>query len=273
MVWFLVGCATQPHPPAVRLEMVPQPQEQEEDPFRIFPDTFRARAVAQEKKGELRQALFSWKIVRSFKPEDPESLENIEYLGKLIRTEADRHLQNGLDYLNSGSLQAARKEFLLVLAYDPEHQAALDYLRTKTSERDYTAYEIREGDTLESIVKRMYGDPKKDFLVTYFSGLGSNGELKPGTVLRLPIVEAEPKREIRAEAKAETKHRIVSPPKVLDKARAEDHYRKGVNYFLAEDLQRAIKEWGETLRLDPTHPNAKGDIEKARSLLVNIGLK
>ena len=79
--------------------------------------------------------------------------------------------------------------------------------------------------------------------------------------------------EKKPQVKSQVKKRIVSSPKVYDKARAEDHYKKGLNFFLAEDLQGAIKEWEETLRFDPGHPNAKRDIEKARSLLVNVGSK
>lgn len=50
----------------------------------------------------------------------------------------------------------------------------------------------------------------------------------------------------------------VPGPKGYDKAGAEDHYRKGLNYFLAEDLQGAIREWQETLRLDPSTRRQRG---------------
>ena len=269
-VLLLIGCTTT-RPPVARVEVPPE----REDPFQVFPDTYRTRALAYEKKGELQQALFAWKIVRSFRPDDPEGLEKIEQLQKRIQDVAGNHFQKGLDYLNNSSLQAARKEFLLVLAYDRENVAALEYLKTKTIEPDYTSYEIRQGDTISGIAKRIYGDPKRDFLIAYFNDLTSNDQLKAGMVLKLPILEAEPKREVRLEAKRENKNkpRTASPPKIYDKARAEEHYRKGVNYFLAEDLQGAIKEWEETLRLYPEHPNAKRDIEKARSLLLSMGSK
>ena len=196
-VSLLVGCAALQQP-AVRVDIAP---ESGEDPFRIFPDTYRTRALEHEKQGELRQALFAWKIVRSFKPDDPESLEKIEHLQKRIQAVADTHFQKGLDYLNKGSPQAARKEFLLTLTCNPEHEEALVYLKTKTAEPDYTTYEIRKGDTIGDIAKRMYGDPGKDFLVAYFNDLGSNDQLKPGMVLKLPILEPEPKPEARPEAK------------------------------------------------------------------------
>ncbi|MDQ1331383.1 MAG: LysM peptidoglycan-binding protein [Thermodesulfobacteriota bacterium] len=52
-----------------------------------------------------------------------------------------------------------------------------------------------------------------------------------------------------------------------NKSRAAEHYMNGVNYYMSQDLDKAIKEWTITLSLDPNHPNAKKDIENARSFL------
>ncbi len=51
------------------------------------------------------------------------------------------------------------------------------------------------------------------------------------------------------------------------KERAAEHYMSGVNYYMNQDLDKAIKEWEITLTLDPNYPNAKKDIENARSFL------
>jgi hypothetical protein len=51
---------------------------------------------------------------------------------------------------------------------------------------------------------------------------------------------------------------------------AQNHYRKGVAYFLAEKLEESIKEWEETLRLNPDHREAKRDLRKTRHLLENM---
>ncbi len=50
-------------------------------------------------------------------------------------------------------------------------------------------------------------------------------------------------------------------------ARAEALYRKGVKFFLNEELEKAIKAWSEVLKLNPDHPKAKQDIENAIRLL------
>ncbi len=56
----------------------------------------------------------------------------------------------------------------------------------------------------------------------------------------------------------------------MKKQLANSHYIKGVKYFTDEELDKAIKEWEETLDLDPNHPKAKKDIENARSLLQRL---
>ena len=50
-------------------------------------------------------------------------------------------------------------------------------------------------------------------------------------------------------------------------ARAETLYRKGVRFFLNEELEKAINAWSEALKLNPDHPKAKQDIENAIRLL------
>jgi len=51
---------------------------------------------------------------------------------------------------------------------------------------------------------------------------------------------------------------------------AEVHYINGIKYFTEEKLDRAIQEWEETLKLNPQHPKAKGDIENAAKLLQKL---
>jgi len=45
---------------------------------------------------------------------------------------------------------------------------------------------------------------------------------------------------------------------------AEGHYKQGLAYYSSGDLDKAIEEWQETLRLNPTHPQAGKDLQKAR---------
>lgn len=51
---------------------------------------------------------------------------------------------------------------------------------------------------------------------------------------------------------------------------AERHYAAGLKRFLAEDLEGAVQEWETTLKLDPAHPKAKKDMERARRMLEQV---
>ena len=51
---------------------------------------------------------------------------------------------------------------------------------------------------------------------------------------------------------------------------ADAHYKKGVKYFINEELESAIREWEKVLSLNPGHQKAAEDIENARQLLNKI---
>ncbi len=55
------------------------------------------------------------------------------------------------------------------------------------------------------------------------------------------------------------------------KALAEQHYKKGVQHFVDEMLEKAIAEWEKTLALDPNNQKAREDIENAKRLLEKLG--
>ncbi len=326
----LIGCAALP-PVSERPDL-------EKDTFRVLPKKYRLQAIEHERRKELYKALFCWEIVHGFTPHDPEALERIEALEIRIRKEADRHFQNGLDHFKKNSMQAARKELLNALTYNPDHKQALYYLKQHLTESDFILYETKEGATPRSIAREIYNDPDKDFLVAYFSNLDPGGRLKPGITLRLPIMEsartARPTypEDMLAKAKAlftageyqkalslaknileysptnkeardlvntsyyqlgtmfleqkkyqqslvmfkkldmdykNTREMVLYIEKQLQN-QAENHYRQGFGYFLAEKPEEAVKEWEQTLRLDPSHPKAKRDLKRTRRLLENL---
>ena len=62
----------------------------------------------------------------------------------------------------------------------------------------------------------------------------------------------------------------IAAVKAQLKKEAEENYRLGVNYFVNEEIGKAIETWEKTLILDPQHPKARQDIEKARRLLKKL---
>ena len=56
----------------------------------------------------------------------------------------------------------------------------------------------------------------------------------------------------------------------VKKQLAEVHYVNGIKYYTEEKLNQAVREWEETLKLNPQHPKAKGDMDNALKLIERL---
>jgi len=303
-----------------------------EDPLREIPKASRAAAARLEMEGDLSGALFRWKIVQALLPEDPEAKRKVESLGGRIRTEADRHYRKGVEFFESRSYPAARREFLAAIATEPGHAEALRYITDRMASPVFLSYETMGGDSARSVAASVYGDPEKAFLVAYFSDAAVGGRYAPGRKLELPRLDSpegiprktprrldgmgrgnasdrsarksaprprppadEPtdavteekrnvevyrtgkahfqRKEYREALEAlrsidtgyrDTQNLISDTEGILREA--DKHYAEGVRRFLRQDPEGALREWQTTLRLDPGHPQARKDVERASRL-------
>lgn len=282
----LAGCAGSipvrvERPTEIVLKPAAAPTVETRDPFRGVPDKYRELADSAEKAGDLRRALLYRKVVHGFAPGDADAREHVERLERKIRGQVDRLYRDALALEERGETAKALRGFLAVLVLDPEHEAAFRRVkngkngkngRAGTESRSWT---VREGDTLRKIAGEAYRDPDKEFLVSYFNRLPAGSPLSIGAVLRLPDVDAGPsktseKSPAYSNQEKEAKDLRNAAQRKEDADRklreADVHYAEGMRRFLAEDLDGAIREWGKTLSLDPAHPKARRDIEKARRL-------
>jgi len=296
-----------------------------------LPTLCAQRAQDYERAGDLRRALYSWEIVRAFDRDNVELLQKITRLKEVIRTKAEEHYERGVKYFQRNDAQAARREFLATLFYDPGHTQALEYVKLRLAQQEVKSYQTRKGDTARTIAKKEYADQRLAYLVAYFNDLSEEAELEPGLTLQLPILPtsfgkrrphtddvvdmaralyqageydqsvsvtrgvladdpaqkeaAEPMRASTYEkgrsllrekryVEALKVFRGVMPDyrdvrqiiQILEKNlqnEAESHYKKGLVFYRSGDLDKAIEEWQETLRLNPIHPQAGQDLKKA----------
>ncbi len=179
LVLFFNGCALQ----------LPSPEPGKEA-YRSLPDKYRNKALEHERKGQLRKALLDWWIVQSFQPHDHREISaKMKTLQSKARQKAAAHFQKGVAFFHNGALQDARREFLLTLSYEPDHTQALSYLETKLHKPVFRTYVTRKGDTVRKIARKVYHDPGKAFLVTAFNSISPSAELRPGTSLKLVILD------------------------------------------------------------------------------------
>jgi hypothetical protein len=193
-----------------------------QDALRASVERYRMLALRYEKNQQFYKAVFMWRVVQKFAPEDRHAGRRIRELEQLIRSEADKHFLKGADYAKQNSFLSARNEFLITLAYDPNQKGAIDSLRNETASSGYTIYETRQGDTMKKIAQKVYLDPEKYYIVAYFGKLSDDADLKPGIVLKLPVIKAEPEPKPKHSVRP-APHRVQ---RVNNKAGAEDHYRK-----------------------------------------------
>jgi len=289
----LAGCAGSipvrvERPTGNILEPAAAPTAETPDDFRGIPGKYRKLADSAEKAGALRRALLYRKVVKGFAPEDADAREHVERLERKIRGQVDRRYRNALALEESGENEKAFREFLAVLVLDPDHEAALRWVKNGqnrkngkngVAEAKSRSWTVREGDTLRKIAGEVYRDPDKEFLIAYFNRLPKGSTLSIGTELRLPDVDAEsstmtekvpgyshPEKERNAHRNA-VERKEDAERKLRE---ADAHYAAGMRSFLAEGLEEAIREWEKTLSLDPAHPKALRDIEKARRLKERI---
>jgi tetratricopeptide (TPR) repeat protein len=207
----------------------------EMDPYREFPEKYRGLALESEERTELRKALLLWQVVLSFEPNDREASEKIANLREQIRTECDKHFQQGVALAKNHSVQAARKEFLIVLTYDPDHAQAAHYLKYELTEPDFILYETKSNDTLKKIAKKVYNDSEKDFLIAYFNDLNDNEKFKKGVKLKIPVIE---------------------PLVTVEKTSPEDILKKAETLITARKYEEAISLAHQILEYDPANSDA-----------------
>jgi len=155
----------------------------------ILAEKYQDMALASEKSDQLQKAFYFWKIAGSLNPGDKEINKKIAELKIKIENKAKKHFYRGLSAYQRNSMKKAKKEFLTTLRYNPRHVAAMDYLKIGFGKKEHTIYKVKKGNTLRTIAKKTYRDQKKDVLIAFYNDLDVSSKLKPGTQLKIPVLE------------------------------------------------------------------------------------
>ena len=157
--------------------------------FKNTEKEYRKAAYRHEKSGQLIQALWEWEIVLGFSPGNKKVIKRIKQIETNLNKAAERRFNRGVAFYRKGALSSAKKEFLLTLRLDPNHNKAFYYLKNRMHEREYTAYKIKKRDTLALIAEKNYFDKNKAFLISHVNDLTKKSKLKPGNYLSIPDLE------------------------------------------------------------------------------------
>ena len=152
---------------------------------------YQKKAKEYKHNDELQLALFFTKIAATLNPDDMEIVGKISDLKLTIDNKSNKHFKKGEKFYDQKKFEEARKQFLTVLRYNPDHKDALDYLKNRLIPKEYINYTFQKNDSLKIISNKFYKKPELVFLIAYFNNLKSDTEPEPGEILKIPILEPE----------------------------------------------------------------------------------
>ena len=190
----LGACATAPEKPApAPVSSAPvAPAPARPDPRELLAAGHREQARALEQSGDLRRALDEWKIALTIGPDDAATRESKKALEGRIERAVTEKIEAGRAALARGVQAEARRQFLAALALDPGNRAAFTALQTEAREVAFLTYTVRQGDTLQSLAQRYYGDRSRSEVIWETNQLPPNPRLTAGMTLKIPEIPGVP---------------------------------------------------------------------------------
>ncbi len=250
------ACATvaeKPGPPPeatapVVAPPVASPPPPAPDPRAALVGRHRERAEALERDGQLRGAREEWKIALTIDPGDAAAERSLKALdGRIERAVAEK-IEAGRAALARGARAEARRQFLAALALDPFNRVAFQALQNEARDVEFVNHTVRQGDTLQSLAQRYYGDRSRSEVIWETNQLPPNPRLVAGTTLKIPEIPGVPfiHPEARRPAPAVAPPVAVAPSAPRGEPAKEEYTE--VNPLLAEAREALDRrDYGEAL--------------------------
>jgi tetratricopeptide (TPR) repeat protein len=245
--------------------------------------THFARGVAFYKKRAREDALREFLLVLNYNPDNPEAIDYIR--NKLKPPDWVYYTVVAGDTMKGVAKKAyqdEQKEFMVATYNNLSRTAELapgQVLQLPIIEQDLRKASVNVPEVLVKAKALMdqknYGDaiaaaesilvyePQNTFARDLIN-LSNYNQAKELAASNKPVEALAMFKNVDAGYR-DTRENMASIQNSL-KAVGEDHYKKGVAFFIKEDLDSAIKEWETTLSIDPGHAKANQDLEKAKAL-------
>jgi len=171
---------------------------------------------------------------------------------------ADQHFKEALPHLPNSS---ARKYLLQSLLFNPGNIAPLDLFQSNMGKTQPLTYQVKENDSLKSIARQLYNDPKQAVLIPIFNDdVIDDNSLVSGMELILPSTPFGIEKQSKV-----TSNCGVRVTKSLGKI-ANDYYAKANENFNHDQISKAIKNLKTALCLNPKHKDAKEMLDMLKDL-------
>jgi len=233
------------------------------------------RALEYEDKRQYVQAIRIYRDILKLDPHHEEARRGIERLRSEIKLYLRQRLREGIRRLKQGDLEEAEKAFRDVLHVEPEHEKARYYLektRQIFSSRVNSCYQrgleyFNEGElekAIQEFKRALALDPKRQEIreklkltedklnikktLRQARAFFEEGSYQQAMVLFRQVLDKEPDNAEALEYLKQCRTRL--------NLQAEEHFSRGLKYYIDEDYSSAIKEWEKALAINPHHQAA-----------------
>jgi tetratricopeptide (TPR) repeat protein len=197
-------------------------------------------------------------------PLDPAVQIDVRQVQHAIAAEVLRNMETGRRAYAAGDLGAARGAFEAVRALDADNEEALGYL----SYIDLSARRAeRQMAAPASVTTPPRVEPRKKELV-------AEGHFRKGEDAERRDEPFRALEEYERALEADPAH--AGARRELERLRAQladrvpGLYAEGKRYFQDDDLHNALKNWNQVLLIQPDHPQATDNAERARRILERL---
>ena len=192
---------------------------QAEESVRLAAD-YLARARDQESRGELVEALESYKLALTADPANAAAAAERGALERKLNGLAEENYKAGLELQRLGKYGQARQKFLTAVRYRPDYPEAVESLKAERLDAQkvklYLLYTMKPGELLANVAERYYRDYQKHFYIGAFNEVEDSAKIGAGQSIRVPVVEGVACFVTPVEAQALAKqHPGALPPEVV----------------------------------------------------------
>ena len=308
---------------AIEAEQAKQEQDLIRRTFEARVAAQRTKAKQQEASGDWSGALNSWQNVLDYLPDDPEATTASAHAREQVLAQQAAQVRdvenqavvrtrfaNGLDRFNEKNWLAAREEWKAILAVDPQHQGASDYLaQTQKQIDDQVAIHMTRASQLErdnrlteaigewnNVQQYNPDDAQAKAAITRLRArIESMSQDYSATQRKLRIVTLyndalqmyndgkyqDAMKNLSELLQLQPDHadarklqslakRRSTPLTDQEKSRIRELYLSGMQYFSKDEYAKAISVWEKILEIDPTNTSVQRSIDEAKERLRKV---
>ncbi len=230
------------------------------------------RAVILFDSGLLSEARRKAQAIPKDDPSYGEAARLLSDINDLSLQVSRRHLALAEDYEKAGAYNAAVAEYNTVLSYNPSIQYARERAAFLAEAiREDRRLELEQSRTASLAQKKNRRDERGD---KEYAEASAGTHYSKGRAYLDTKAYAKAIDELTLALKYSPNYRdarqlIDSAVKERDKA-AQEHIKKGITFFQAEDLDLAIREWDYALEIDPDNEVAADYRRRAEVILERL---